>query len=257
MALRPTRLLPPKRLSTPRSARRLSTTNRGLLPGPPATTRAGLTPAGLIQSSGRNIARSYWGQVSIVARRNDSDVTPPLRRSRLLAELQVDEHERGDEERVPHEQEPDRPVTGRAGRAAVGVLGCVSASAASSVPGARRGRAGPPASGTNGTSHVRYCGESTLPKTVNATTAAAHAVTSRASVVGAAPVGSATSATSATRAASVSAADDVGHAAAEVDRARLAGDPVDVVDRRAFEPRAGATSRPSRSGGAASPASRG
>ena len=55
MALRPARLLPPKRLLTPRSARRLSTTNRGLLPGSPAITRTGLAPAGLVQFSGRNM----------------------------------------------------------------------------------------------------------------------------------------------------------------------------------------------------------
>ena len=53
VALRPTRLLPPKRLLTPRSARRLSTTNRGLLPGSPAITRVGLAPTGLIQLPGR------------------------------------------------------------------------------------------------------------------------------------------------------------------------------------------------------------
>ncbi len=57
MALRPARLLPPKRLLTPRSARRLSATNRGLLPGSPAITRTGLAPAGLVQFSGRNMAR--------------------------------------------------------------------------------------------------------------------------------------------------------------------------------------------------------
>ena len=49
VTLRPTRLLPPKRLSTPRSARRLSTTSRGLLPGSPAITRTGLAPARLVQ----------------------------------------------------------------------------------------------------------------------------------------------------------------------------------------------------------------
>jgi hypothetical protein len=59
MALRPARLLPPKRLSTPRSARRLSTTNRGLLPGSPAITQAGLTPAGLVQLSGRTMPPVY------------------------------------------------------------------------------------------------------------------------------------------------------------------------------------------------------
>ena len=57
--LRPARLLPPKRLLTPRSARRLSTTNRGLLPGSPATTRTGLSPAGLVQLSGRTMATLY------------------------------------------------------------------------------------------------------------------------------------------------------------------------------------------------------
>src|SRR5680860_209162 len=55
MALRPARLLPPKRLLTPRLARHLSTTDRGLLPGSPAITRTGLTPAGLIQLSGRTM----------------------------------------------------------------------------------------------------------------------------------------------------------------------------------------------------------
>jgi len=59
VALRPARLLPPKRLLTPRSARRLSATNRGLLPGAPAITRAGLAPAGLVQFSGRNTLRGY------------------------------------------------------------------------------------------------------------------------------------------------------------------------------------------------------
>jgi len=59
VVLRPARLLPPKRLLTPRSARRLSMTNRGLLPGSPACTRTGLSPAGLIQFSGRTIAKFY------------------------------------------------------------------------------------------------------------------------------------------------------------------------------------------------------
>ncbi len=59
MALRPARLLPPKRLSTPRSARRLSATNRGLLPGAPAITRTGLSPVGMVQFPGRNMSRSY------------------------------------------------------------------------------------------------------------------------------------------------------------------------------------------------------
>jgi hypothetical protein len=44
------RSLPPKRPSTPRSARRLSTTNRELLSGVPALTRTGLPTTGLDQS---------------------------------------------------------------------------------------------------------------------------------------------------------------------------------------------------------------
>ena len=62
MALRPAHLLPPQaeqrstqRLSTPRSARNLSITNRGLLPGAPALTRTGLAPVSLVQLSGRNM----------------------------------------------------------------------------------------------------------------------------------------------------------------------------------------------------------
>jgi hypothetical protein len=61
MVLRPARLLPPKRLLTPRSARHLSTTNRGLLPGAPVPTGTGLTPAGLIQLSGRTMPPLYPG----------------------------------------------------------------------------------------------------------------------------------------------------------------------------------------------------
>jgi transcriptional regulator with XRE-family HTH domain len=52
MALRPARLLPPKRLSTPHSAHRVSTTNQGLLPDAPVPAETGLPPAGLIQPSG-------------------------------------------------------------------------------------------------------------------------------------------------------------------------------------------------------------
>jgi hypothetical protein len=59
VALRPTRLLPPKRLLTPRSARNLSIANRGLLLGSPAITQVGLAPTGLVQFSGRNIKPSY------------------------------------------------------------------------------------------------------------------------------------------------------------------------------------------------------
>ena len=57
MALRPAHLLPPKRLLTPRLARRISPTNRGLLPGAPVPTGTGLTPAGLIQLPGRTMLR--------------------------------------------------------------------------------------------------------------------------------------------------------------------------------------------------------
>jgi len=55
LTLQPARLLPPKRLSTPRSARRLTATNRGLLPGAPVPTRTGLSPVSLDQLSGRNV----------------------------------------------------------------------------------------------------------------------------------------------------------------------------------------------------------
>ena len=72
--LRPACLLPPKRLSTPRSARRVSPTSWGLLPGAPTLTRAGLAPAGLVQLGGRNTARVYGqrpvGRLSGVASRS-------------------------------------------------------------------------------------------------------------------------------------------------------------------------------------------
>jgi hypothetical protein len=55
VALRPTHLLPPKRLLTPRSASRLSATNRGLLLGSPAITQVGLAPTGLVQLPGRTM----------------------------------------------------------------------------------------------------------------------------------------------------------------------------------------------------------
>ncbi len=58
VALRPARLLPPKRLLTPRSARHLSATDRGLLPGSPAFTRTGLPPAGMVQFAGRTMRHS-------------------------------------------------------------------------------------------------------------------------------------------------------------------------------------------------------
>ena len=43
----------------PRSARHLSTTNRGLLPGAPALTGTGLPPASLIQLPRRNMRQGY------------------------------------------------------------------------------------------------------------------------------------------------------------------------------------------------------
>jgi hypothetical protein len=74
VAVRPAILLPPQRLLTPRSARRVSTTNWGLLPGTPVSTRTGLPPAGLGQLAGRNmcgtlnlgsvvaaVQKSLWG----------------------------------------------------------------------------------------------------------------------------------------------------------------------------------------------------
>ena len=43
----------------PRSARRVSPTSWGLLPGAPVLTRAGLAPAGLVQLAGRTIPLYY------------------------------------------------------------------------------------------------------------------------------------------------------------------------------------------------------
>jgi hypothetical protein len=54
-----------KRFSTPRSARRLSATNRGLLPGTPASTRTGFPPAGLDQLSERHTRQCYGGRRSL------------------------------------------------------------------------------------------------------------------------------------------------------------------------------------------------
>ena len=53
--MQPARLLPPKRLLTPRSACHLSMTDWGLLLGAPVPTQAGLPPAGSIQLRGRNM----------------------------------------------------------------------------------------------------------------------------------------------------------------------------------------------------------
>jgi len=55
VTLRPTHLLPPKRLLTPRSARHLSMTNRGLLLGLPAITQVGLSPTGSMKLPGRTM----------------------------------------------------------------------------------------------------------------------------------------------------------------------------------------------------------
>jgi hypothetical protein len=63
--LRTALLLPPKRLSTPRSARRISPTSRGLLPGTPVSTRTGLTPAGLDQLAGRNMPASLSRSIGV------------------------------------------------------------------------------------------------------------------------------------------------------------------------------------------------
>src|SRR3974390_370504 len=70
--LRPARLPPPQRLLTPRLARRLSATNRGLLPGAPVPTRTGLPPAGLIQLSGRTMAPTLGGRGGRMLLRNCS-----------------------------------------------------------------------------------------------------------------------------------------------------------------------------------------
>jgi len=70
VALRPAHLLPPKRLLTPRSARRLSATNRGLLPGFPALTRVGLAPTGLVQLPGRTMDSFSRAAPSIGSRGN-------------------------------------------------------------------------------------------------------------------------------------------------------------------------------------------
>ena len=74
--LRPARLLPPKRLSTPRSARRVSPTDWGLLPGTPVSTRTGLPPASLDQLPGRNMDPLY-GPASAQIRSLGLDVTIP------------------------------------------------------------------------------------------------------------------------------------------------------------------------------------
>jgi len=72
MALRPAILLPPKRLSTPRSAAKVSSDDWGLLPGAPMPTRTGLTPAGPGQLAARNMqsirVRLFWSEPGQAAR---------------------------------------------------------------------------------------------------------------------------------------------------------------------------------------------
>jgi hypothetical protein len=122
VAVRPAILLPPKRLSTPRSARHLSTTDRGLLLGAPVPTQAGLTPAGLVQLAGRNMgARLAGGLDSASDRRGDGDpvsacavgLALSLKGARqcgelisglvaLLGLLSVGGSRRGDGSRSPH-----------------------------------------------------------------------------------------------------------------------------------------------------------
>ena len=71
MAVRPAILLPPKRLLTPRSARRVSTTNRGLLLGAPGPTQTGLTPASSMQLSGRTMPKRLSGRAGSADRWRD------------------------------------------------------------------------------------------------------------------------------------------------------------------------------------------
>ncbi len=58
MSLRPVFLLPPKRLLTPRSARRISPTNWGLLPGAPVPTRTGLRRIVELEKENRELRRA-------------------------------------------------------------------------------------------------------------------------------------------------------------------------------------------------------
>src|SRR5689334_12139462 len=74
--LRPARLLPPKRHLTPRSARRLSTTNRGLLPGAPVPTRTGLSPVSLDQLSGHNTPAILGTPPAVPGRETPSGLRP-------------------------------------------------------------------------------------------------------------------------------------------------------------------------------------
>jgi len=57
--LRPALLLPPKRLSTLRSARDLSIASWSLLPGVPVLTWTGLTPVGPVKSQDAPRAKAY------------------------------------------------------------------------------------------------------------------------------------------------------------------------------------------------------
>src|SRR5215469_14025661 len=61
LPLRTALSLPPKRLSTPRSALEVSPAGRGLLLGAPVLTQAGLPPAGLVELPGRNMDCTLGG----------------------------------------------------------------------------------------------------------------------------------------------------------------------------------------------------
>ncbi len=74
--LRPALLLPPKRLSTPRSARRFSPPSWGLLPGAPVPTRTGLPPAGLIKLPGRTTWLLYQASSRLQLRSEQGDESP-------------------------------------------------------------------------------------------------------------------------------------------------------------------------------------
>ena len=177
-------------------------------------------------------------------------------RTSRLAKLRVEQHERRDEEGVASEQQPDRPVLVAQAVSPNEYSGCVSASAARNV---RRPQS---ALAAGGERHERHEPGQVLRRE--------HLAEDRERgdrrgprgdeprvVVGPAPVGARDERARAhERAAEREHADHVRQAAAEVDRARLAGDPADVVDRRASSRRAGPTRRGSRSGGGASPASR-
>jgi hypothetical protein len=83
--LRPARLLPPKRLLTPRFTCQASPTGWGLLPGAPVPTRAGLAPAGLTQLPGRNMQGSLPRGGLEVSRRSPVVASTQRIRSTVVA----------------------------------------------------------------------------------------------------------------------------------------------------------------------------